>query len=108
MTEYVVRFSPKAVEDLQSAFDWGVENWGRDEASRWALKFETLIDKRISHTPMAYNVAPESENYPLEVRQLVVTRYRVLFHVEEGTVYVLRIRGPFSGQKLKIDSSDAP
>ncbi|CAN5238105.1 hypothetical protein BH20ACI2_BH20ACI2_00830 [soil metagenome] len=107
MTRYVVRYSPKAVEDLQFAFDWGVENWGREEASRWALKFGTLIEKRLSRTPRACPVAPESVGYPLEVRHLIVARYRVLFNIEEGNVFVLRIRGPFSGQKLKIDSSDA-
>ena len=107
MTKYVVRYSPRAAEDVQSAFDWGVENWGREEALKWAVKFETTVDKRLTHAPTACPVAPESAGYEVEVRHLVVGRYRVLFHIEKKNVFVLRIRGPFSGRKLEIDDSDA-
>jgi plasmid stabilization system protein ParE len=107
MERYVVRYSPNAIEDLQSAFDWGNEHWGRDNALTWVVKFEAHIGERLSYSPVACSLAPESAERPLDIRHLVIQRYRILFTIEETTGYILRIRGPFSGQDLEIDRTDA-
>ena len=107
MTRFGIRYSPRAVEDLQTAFEWGADNWGQEEASRWAAKMEQLIEQRLSKSPKACPLAPESASVPLEVRHLLMQRYRVLFNVSDKDVFILRIVGPFSGQALEIDSSDA-
>ena len=71
------------------------------------MEMEKLIDQRLSASPKAFPIAPESANLPIEIRHLVSSRYRVLFNVGKADVYILRITGPFSGQALDLDSPDA-
>ena len=71
------------------------------------MKIDELIARRLSESPAACPLAPESKDLPLEVRQLIIQRYRILFNVGDLEVYILRIMGPFSGQALEFDSPDA-
>lgn len=60
MKKYRVRFGPLAVLDLDASFEWGVGNWGDEAAEEWLDEFETNIEQRLSESPNAYPVAPES------------------------------------------------
>ena len=102
MSEYVIRYSSQARRDLQESYDWGVDNWGRERAVDWVYRLEGLIAKRLSKLPLAYPLAPETRDFGSDIRHLVVHRYRILFTVSENEIYILRIRGPFSGQGLDI------
>ena len=53
--------------------------------------------------PMACPLAPENADFDFELRHLIIRRYRVLFTADENTVFVLRIRGPFSGGTLELE-----
>ena len=64
---------------------------------------DELIIKRLSFIPLACPLAPENSDFEFELRQLVVHRYRILFRIFEETVFVLRIRGPFSGESLDLE-----
>lgn len=103
MTRYVVRYSPRAVEDLDSAHKWGVENWGEREADEWLEHLDNLIARRLSLMPLSCPLAPEDPGFEFELRQLSIHRYRILFRVEGKGVFVLRVRGPFSGGTLEIE-----
>lgn len=103
MSEYLIRYSAQAIRDLQASYDWGIENWGRDRADDWVYRLAALIAKRLSTLPLACPVAPESRDFSSEMRHLVFYRYRVLFTVDGNKVYILRIRGPFSGNNLKLE-----
>ena len=103
MSEHVVRFGRLAADDLQSSYDWSVESWGRERADDWVRRLEELIVKRLALLPLACPLAPESREYEFDLRHLVVHRYGILFTVSEKEVYILRIRGPFSGQTLGLE-----
>lgn len=97
MIPYKVRFSPVARQDLADSYDWGIENWGLKATESWLNEIESRIFDRLSQMPLAYPVAPESEEFDIEIRQVIYGRYRILFQVRGTEVLVLRIRGPFSG-----------
>ena len=97
MKEYRVQWSRLALIDMDSSIEWGLEHWGPDATERWLNDFETRIRERLSNLPNACSFAPESVDFNIEIRQLIVNRYRVLFTVTENEVRVLRIRGPFNG-----------
>ena len=103
MSTYVIRYSPLAISDLQDSYDWGVENWGVEKANDWVDRLDELIAKRLSSLPLACPLAPEAREFKSDIRHLVVHRYRILFTVMEKEVYILRIRGPFSGDAMAIE-----
>ena len=103
MRKFQVKYAPRAREDLQASYDWGVEFWGRDKADRWVVQIDELMKNRLSQVPLACPLAPENADFEFELRHLVVHRYRILFMVSGDTVFVLRIRGPFSGGDLELD-----
>ncbi len=103
MSRFAVQYASKAKKDLQESYDWGVENWGQEEADDWVFQIDNLIGKHLSNIPLACPFAPENSDFDFELRQLVIHRYRILFRVLENNVFILRIRGPFSGQSLDLD-----
>ncbi len=103
VSRFVVQYSPRSKRDLQESYDWGVDNWGREDADNWIRQMEELIAKRLSLVPLACPLAPENPDFEFELRHLVTHRYRVLFTISENNVFVLRIRGPFTGGGLELE-----
>jgi plasmid stabilization system protein ParE len=95
MAKYRVVVHPDAEIDIASSYQWGKETWGEDQAKTWANKLRRSISNRLTTLPLACPVAPESEELGLPVRQLVIQRYRVLFLVNQRTVTILHVRGPY-------------
>ena len=44
----------------------------------------------------AFPVAPEDEEFPEEIRQMIVGRYHILFTIKGRKVHVLYVRGAFN------------
>lgn len=103
MAQFRVKYSPRAEQDLQESYDWGVETWGRENADNWVTQIDELIRKRLSFLPLACPLAPENANFEFELRHLPIRRYRVLFTVSGDSDFVLRIRGPFSGEGFDLE-----
>ena len=95
MREYTVRVSPFAEQDLVDSYAWGVENWGIERADSWLDEMEQKVFHRLSKMPKGFPIAPESQEFDIEVRHFVVGRYRILFTIGGSEVLVLRVRGPF-------------
>jgi hypothetical protein len=53
--------------------------------------------------PKAFPVAPEDEEFPEEIRQMIVGRYRILFTIKGRKVHVLHVRGAFTGQVGQLE-----
>lgn len=96
MSGYQVEFSEEAIEDLDSSFEWGCERWGEEQAVKWYLNMRETIEKELVLFPLRYSLAPENEEYSVEVRQLIKGRYRVLFNISRKIITVLHIRGPYT------------
>jgi plasmid stabilization system protein ParE len=95
MGSFKIRYHPKALNDLSASFEWVAENWGADAARKWYNELERLIEGRLSRMPGSCPIAPENEEFDLEVRHLIFGRYRVIFAIKDGVGIVLHICGPF-------------
>lgn len=87
--------SAQAQQDLNDILEWLVEQGAGEAALRWFFKLEEAIAS-LSEMPHRYPLAPESKEFPFDVRQLVYGRrphqYRVLYTIEDDMVIVLYIR----------------
>ena len=97
MPSYDVEFSEEAIADLDSSFEWGCEEWGTVEAATWYVQTRDSINKMLGSFPLSQPIAPENDEYEVEVRQMIIGRYHVIFNVENRNVTILHIRGPYTG-----------
>jgi plasmid stabilization system protein ParE len=104
MKKYSVIFHPDAETDVSSCYQWGRRVWGDKQAKAWAQELQRAIKLRLTSLPLSCPLAPESDDLGIEVRQLIVQRYRVLFIVERKTVTILHVRGPYAAS---VDSREA-
>lgn len=90
-----IRLNVQALRDIEESVDWDLRNWGEEQTRRWAKELYKTIDDRLGSFPLSCPIAPESIELGVEVRQLIFSRYRVLFTIENEDVLVLYLRGPF-------------
>jgi len=85
----------QAQQELEGILDWLLEQGAGETGLRWFFKLEDAIAS-LSGLPHRCPLAPESKEFPYEVRQLVYGRkphqYRVLYTIDGETVVVLHIR----------------
>jgi plasmid stabilization system protein ParE len=98
MKKYKVILHPDAEIDISSSFQWGCRTWGRKAAEAWILKLRHTINTGLPSTPLGCSLAPESTELDLDIRQLIVGRYRILFIVENRLVTVLHVKGSYVSQ----------
>lgn len=92
--KYVVVIAERASNEIEEAYDWLAD---RDPAaaSKWKL---CLLDAiaQLETMPLAITLAPESDYFGREIRQLLYGKrqhkYRVLLEIRGRTVTVLRVR----------------
>ena len=95
MKKYTVILHSDAESDIESSFKWGCRAWGEENAKLWVWKLRQTFRKQLTSMPMAYPLAPESEQLGVSIRHLIVGRYRVLFTAKGRTVTILHVRGPY-------------
>lgn len=95
MRRFSVEFSDRAIGDLESSFEWGCSSWGVEQAATWYIEISDEIEEKLSLSPLGYPVAPENDEYLVEVRQMNVGRYHIIYNVTGTVVTVLHIRGPY-------------
>ena len=89
-----VHITARALREIEKALEWLSER-SRAAAARW---YEQLMEavRSLENTPERCGLAPESDWYPGELRQLLHGKrhgvYRILFEIRGDTVYILRIR----------------
>ena len=96
MKPYRVEFSDTSETELVDSIIWGITFWGEERTFLWARELRKKVTTLLESAPLALPVAPESEWATVEVRQLIVGRYRVLFEIRGKIVNILHIRGPFT------------
>jgi plasmid stabilization system protein ParE len=94
---YHVQPTAQAEADIDRIFNWLFDR-SPEGARRW---YETFWDsaERLKSLPLSCGVAPESDDFPEEVRQMLFkTRrgrtYRALFVIRGDIVHILCVRGP--------------
>jgi plasmid stabilization system protein ParE len=93
MKRYAVVFEESAQADVRESYNWGCRVWGKREAQQWVRQLRTAVSKQLAVVPKGFRLAPEDDEFSVEVRQLVVDRYRVLFTIKGRKVHVLHVRG---------------
>jgi plasmid stabilization system protein ParE len=101
---FTVIILPQAEREFQEFYDW-IAARSRDGAATWAKAFLRALKslESLESNPYGCSLAPESEDWPEEIRQLVFktrrgNRYRALLVVRQSRVYVLHLRA--SGQDV--------
>jgi plasmid stabilization system protein ParE len=91
---FEVHLQPFAEQDLGEAYDWAARH-APETASCWLRRFQEAIQS-LSSNPERCGFAPERTKLKYELRQLLFGHkpnvFRVIFVIEEGAVWVLRIR----------------
>jgi plasmid stabilization system protein ParE len=91
---YLVNITARALGEIDEALGWLAER-SLPAATRWYMQLMKAI-RSLEDNPERCELAPESDWYPGELRQLLHGKrrgvYRVLFEVRGGTVFVLRVR----------------
>jgi plasmid stabilization system protein ParE len=95
MKRFLVIFEDSAQVDVRESYDWGCRVWGKREAQRWGRQLRTAVSRQLTIVPRGFPVAPEDDEFPEEIRQMVVGRYRVLFTIKGRKVHVLHVRGAY-------------
>ena len=93
--EFRVKTTAEADEDADSILEWLVSQHAGNTGLRWYKALEDSIAS-LANFPNRCPLAPENSEFPFEVRQLLYGQaphlYRILFTIDNGTVYVLHIR----------------
>lgn len=93
---YKLHIAKRAEQDCDDTFEWYRRNYSESFAVRWYSTISKSIRDLIEN-PLRYGFARENDRFPFELRELLYgrskkNRHRILYTVEEKTVYVLHIR----------------
>jgi plasmid stabilization system protein ParE len=80
----------EAKEDLKDAARW-IAQYSPDKATLWYFDATEAIES-LEKFPARCPMAPESKKFGAEIRHLIFGKHRILFLIEDETVYVLRVR----------------
>lgn len=94
---FQVVVTPEADADVRRIYRW-IADRSIDGARRWYREWFNA-QRSLEQNPFLFGLAPESDSVTPEIRQVIFrTRkglpYRVLFWIDEKTIYVLHVRGP--------------
>ena len=98
MKRYSV-FESDAEKEILESYEWGVSHWGSELAEKWMRELYSKILELLAISPTGCAIAPDADVEGSEIRQMYVGRYRILFVIQGKSVFVLHLRGPFTGNK---------
>lgn len=87
---YQIVVQPAADVDLQQAAHW-IAQYSVEKSTLWYFDAVQAIES-LQNFPARCAFAPERKIFGLDIRQLLFDKYRILFVIEDETVYVLRVR----------------
>lgn len=100
---YQVEISERAQLEARSAALW-MAQFSEAKATTWFFELSEAMQS-LENMPFRCPLAPETESFGFEIRHLIFGKYRILFTVEDETVYILNVR--HSAQKtLSPDDED--
>ena len=100
--KYRVITEPQAEAQMADVFHWVAK-----DSPHHAMKFIEGMEKAINSLqgfPSRCGIAPESEFFGVEIRQLLYGNYRILFTIEGMNVRILHVRHG-ARQPLKPDEN---
>jgi plasmid stabilization system protein ParE len=79
-----------AYAEMDEAYQW-IAQQSPQNAALWYFEITAKIDS-LANFPERCPLAPESKEFAEEIRHLIVGKYRILFIIENNTVFVLYVR----------------
>jgi plasmid stabilization system protein ParE len=93
--DFRVELSAQAQSDISSIHEWLRSQSAGETGERWFVALQAAI-AALKSMPSRCPMAPESQDSPTDVRQLLYGRqpnvYRILFAIEGDVVQVLHVR----------------
>lgn len=93
MKHFKVILTPNAQDDIQKTFAW-LKSENPVHAEKWILEIQARITG-LGTLPESHAIAPESEVFECDIRQLLVGRgtpWRIFFTIDGNQVQVLHVR----------------
>ena len=90
MTQYKVELSAQAEADVGEIYQY-IRQHGPANPDRWKIGLDRKLAS-IETFAEAYSFAPENEYTQLAIRQLLYGPFRILYEVQESSVFVLTVR----------------
>ena len=87
---YQIEVSPKAEEEAHEILRWLARHTPK-KLARWQHDFAEKAQS-LERFPARCPLAPESQTFDLPIRHLIFGKYRILFTIENQTVFVLHVR----------------
>lgn len=87
---YEIDFTEQAQTEADEAFEW-IAQYSPEKATLWYFDLMERLDS-LKTFPKRCGLALESYEFKEEVRQLLFGKYRILFQIEDETVYILHVR----------------
>lgn len=87
---YQVEISERALLEARSAALW-MAQFSEEKATIWYFDLSAAIQS-LENMPFRCSPAPENKSFGFEIRHLIFGKYRILFTVEDETVYILNVR----------------
>jgi plasmid stabilization system protein ParE len=92
---YHVEITLHAEQDAEAILDWLLLQQSGKAGIEWFLAVDEAFASLVKF-PERCSIAPESSQFPFDVRQLLYGRkpnvYRILFTIDEDKVVVLHLR----------------
>ena len=91
---YSIEILPQALDNIESAYRWMADNFSPERAEQWYEELMVAV-RSLEKFPNRAPQAPEATEFNLDIRQLFVgkgRRYRILFSIDKGHVYILYVR----------------
>jgi len=90
LKHYQINIRPTAETDIRQRYHQ-IHEASPANAKSWYLNLVAAI-KTLEHLALRCPIADEAADIHLDIRQLVVGRYRVLYFVQANSVEILHIR----------------
>jgi plasmid stabilization system protein ParE len=89
-----VYITAKALREIDESLEW-LRKQSQPAALRWHQQLMEAV-RSLANNPERCGLAPEGENDPRKIRQLLHGKrrgvYRILFEMRGNNVYILRVR----------------
>ena len=90
---YRIELTAQAEQEIESSYRYIAER-APQAAKRWNQGIRAAI-RSLARQPRRFGLAPESEHFPFEVRQLLYGRkrnYRIIYTIKDDFVAILAVR----------------
>ena|SRR6266545_2957239 len=93
MKTYLVEILPRAIKDIDKAYQWGQQQqrWTTAQMQQWHAGLWRAIFS-LEQMPERCALAPENDDFNHEIRQLLYGSYRILFTIQDDVVKVLHVK----------------